>query len=126
MNLKVLLFAGLREYYGGQASITMELEKSTWDSCNELKVYLLNRLDEICKNVVIQGGKCDTTTTNVKRTIPPESIMLALNEQFIYDDGQDRRLSNKQLVPATKIDETDRIVLRPADEIALIHPVTGG
>lgn len=133
VDVQVLLFAGLREYYGGQSTTQLQLEKDVWDSCSDLKEFLLHKLDEIyhepsavppslssnCRESFMDGGR--------REPMPAESIMLAINEQYVYDIGQfDNQTARNQLVLANQVDETNKIKLRQSDKIALIHPVTGG
>lgn len=127
VKVQILLFAGLREHFNGHGNIMIELDNNTWNSCHDLKTYLLRRLGEICYN---ESDKEETSyctsknhITNTKLQISPESIMLALNEELIYDEGQ----FNDNITQSAIVNkEWNKITLKQSDKIALIHPVTGG
>lgn len=88
VTIKLFVFAHLRDKLSVDGEIQITLPKAEWPSSDELKLELLRTLHLN----VDQGWH--------------SSIMLALNEEFLYPDT--------------------RVCLKAGDVIALIPPVSGG
>lgn len=95
-------FASVREHFQESREIEVWLEKSDWSSGNKLKLHIISLLQErrSHRQVTLSSG------THQEDAIDPESLMLALNEEYVSIS-----------CPLT---------ITTSDTLALIPPVTGG
>lgn len=108
VSIKILVFASLRDKFQEQRELALELEQTKWDSANELRAYLLGKLQArwLERN---QYNNHNDSLSKIRCSLPnvkPNTIMLAVNEDFI--------------------DPSVPINLYHNDRIALIPPVSGG
>lgn len=97
MLVKLMMFASLRDAFQEQRETILELERAEWNSAGELKACLLTKL---------QARWLQKNHNSSVPNFEQNSIMLAVNENFIYPDKA--------------------INLRQHDVVALIPPVSGG
>lgn len=100
-TVSLYTFASVREHFQEDQSVELCLTKSEWSNSNELKIYILSFLqDRHSRRQVCH------TNSKPKPSLDPETIMLAINEEYVTSSTP------------LKINDNDRI--------ALIPPVTGG
>lgn len=97
--VRLYVFAYLRDVFSVDQETRINLSRVEWSSSEELKSKLLEELHRLPnKNGILPPKDI--------HTVRPESIMLALNEEFIQPGERVRLVEN--------------------DVLALIPPVSGG